>query len=129
MAMTMASHDGRPLLVIRPAHRQPDTAMMEPTDRSMPPMRMTMVMPQARNTFVDIWRMTLKMFVGVAKESEMIDNPMHMMHRPMRMPRLPRMILTRELSIHLLALLVMFLSMEVPLCYFVSVVAKVIMRS
>ena len=40
-------------------------AMMEPTDRSMPPSMMTMVMPQASIRLVELWRSTLKMLVLV----------------------------------------------------------------
>ena len=54
IARGIATIEAMPLLVIKPAHRQADTAITEPTDKSIHPRMMTIVMPHARNTFVDI---------------------------------------------------------------------------
>ena len=40
---------------------------MEPTDRSMPPRIMTIVIPQASSRFGALWRSTLKMLFCVRK--------------------------------------------------------------
>ena len=44
-----------------------DTASTEPTDRSMPPVTMTIVMPIAMMLMVDMLRSTLKTFCGARK--------------------------------------------------------------
>ena len=46
--MRIPTGTGSPTHVIMPALTHPVTAMTEPTDRSMPPKRMTKVMPHAR---------------------------------------------------------------------------------
>ena len=58
---------GMPPQTTAPAAKQPDMAMMEPTDRSMPPRMMTMVMPQASIRFVELWRSRLNRLVLVGK--------------------------------------------------------------
>ena len=42
---------GSPKLTTQPAATQPDRAMTEPTESSMPPRMMTIVIPVARNRF------------------------------------------------------------------------------
>jgi hypothetical protein len=43
------------------AQTMPEKANIEPTERSMPAVRMTKVMPTARIPMKEIWRITLKM--------------------------------------------------------------------
>jgi hypothetical protein len=43
--------------------------MIEPTDKSIPPKIITIVIPQANNKFEDICRKTLKIFFCVANDS------------------------------------------------------------
>lgn len=49
------------------APRMPHTASSEPTDRSMPPVRITKVWPMARMPLMLAWRSTLMMLSGVRK--------------------------------------------------------------
>ena len=67
MPMRMPAISGRPHQTTAAAPSTPDMAMMEPTDRSMPPRIMTMVMPQASSRFGALWRSTLKMLRWVRK--------------------------------------------------------------
>ena len=43
------------------------SASTEPTERSMPPVRMTKVMPEASTVLIAIWTKILRKFSGVAK--------------------------------------------------------------
>ena len=56
--------------LINPAATAPLRARIEPTERSMPPVRMTSVMPTEMQRFTDTWRITLKRLSAVAKLSE-----------------------------------------------------------
>ena len=67
MPIRMPTISGMPPQTTAPAAKQPDMAMMEPTERSMPPRMMTIVMPQESSRFGAFWRRTLKMFVLVRK--------------------------------------------------------------
>jgi hypothetical protein len=51
----------------------PEKATMEPSDRSMPPVRITYVTPMPRMEFIEIWRSTLVMFLAVRKTSDATD--------------------------------------------------------
>ena len=62
-----ASHGLTPNCTIRRAVIIADMARTEPTDRSMPPVMITMVMPIATMLMVDMLRSTLKMFCGSRK--------------------------------------------------------------
>ena len=61
MAIMMPTISGRPCQTTAAAPSTPDMAMIEPTERSMPPRIMTIVMPQASIRLVELWRSTLKM--------------------------------------------------------------------
>ena len=57
-----------PYLDTQPAASTPESAITEPTDRSIPPSIITIVIPQARSIFVDICLNTLKTFFVVGNE-------------------------------------------------------------
>ncbi len=48
---------------IRPAAMVPDSAITAPTDRSMPPVRITNVMPTAISALIETWRRMLVMLL------------------------------------------------------------------
>ena len=85
--MRMATGTGMPTHVTMPALTQPATAITEPTERSIPPRRITSVMPHAKKMLMVICRTTLKKFALVAKLSVRKDNAIHMMTSPIRIPR------------------------------------------
>src|SRR6056297_2524898 len=60
---------GSPMFTITPAPSVPQSAMTAPTDRSMPPVRITKVMPMARMPMIDCWRSTLTMLSMLKKFS------------------------------------------------------------
>jgi len=67
--ITMAKNIGNPCLAIKPALITDVTPIIEPTDKSIPPIRITIVIPQIKNTFTDICRITLKIFWVDKKDS------------------------------------------------------------
>ncbi len=62
-----AANNGRLYLETPPAAIQPERAIMEPTERSIPPRIITIVIAHAIYRLVDICLSTLKMFFGVRK--------------------------------------------------------------
>src|SRR5262249_12822289 len=54
-----------------------DKARIEPTERSMPPRRITSVMPNAMSALIDTWRMTLNRLPTVRKSRLRPASPMH----------------------------------------------------
>ena len=84
----IAMIDGTPTLVISPQQRHPDTAITEPTERSIPPNMITIVIPHARITLMDICRMMLERFLTVQNESVMTLSNRQMIKRPMIIPPL-----------------------------------------
>ena len=57
-----------PYLDTHPAANTPESAITEPTDKSIPPSMITIVIPHARSIFVDICLSTLKTFFAVGNE-------------------------------------------------------------
>ena len=88
MEIGIAMIDGTPTLVISPQQRHPDTAITEPTERSIPPNMITIVIPHARITLMDICRMMLERFLTVQNESVMTLSNRQMIKRPMIIPPL-----------------------------------------
>ena len=88
--MSMPITSGIPPQTTAPAPRQPDMAMMEPTERSMPPSRMHIVMPHASITLGADWRSTLKIFFMVGNVVR-VRGQMHrkaiIISRAINMPR------------------------------------------
>ena len=64
----------------------PQIAMIVPTDRSIPPVRMTKVMPMARIPLIEVWRSTLMMLREVRKLSLTSDSTTHSTASAIRMP-------------------------------------------
>ena len=62
---------------------------MDPTDKSIPPRIMTMVMPQARNRLDDICLSTLNIFFWVRKEPLVFGNTDKKIHKISRAPMMP----------------------------------------
>ena len=60
--------NGRLYLATHPAEIQPDNAMIDPTDKSIPPRIITIVIPHARNRFVEICLNTLNIFCLVKND-------------------------------------------------------------
>ncbi len=59
--------NGRLGLVMISAPTTVQSASTEPTERSIPPVRMTKVMPDASTVLMPIWTKILRKFSGVAK--------------------------------------------------------------
>ena len=59
--------NGSDALVMMSAPTTVQSASTEPTERSMPPVRMTKVMPEASAVLMPIWTKIFKKFSGVAK--------------------------------------------------------------
>ena len=54
----------------------PVSATVEPTERSMPLVRMTKVMPMPRMPYMATWRSTLRRLAGLRKNGEMNEAAM-----------------------------------------------------
>jgi hypothetical protein len=63
----MAAGRGNPYRTTPAAATQPESATIEPTDKSIPPKIITIVIPQAKYRFVDICRKTLNIFCDFRK--------------------------------------------------------------
>ena len=61
-----------------PAVTAPENANMEPTDKSMPPVNITRVIPTDITTFTEICRITFHAFSPVRKRSDKRLRTMHM---------------------------------------------------
>ena len=64
----IAKPGGNPA-TISPAVKVPDNAITGPTDKSMPPVRITQVMPTAMIALIDTWRAMLERLLAVRKVS------------------------------------------------------------
>jgi len=64
----IAKPGGRPA-TIKPAVSVPDNAITGPTDKSMPPVRITQVMPTAIIALIDTWRAMFDRLLAVRKVS------------------------------------------------------------
>ena len=61
----------------KPAAIIPVKATTDPTDKSMPPRRITKVIPTAITPIIETWRITFKMLRGLKKTGVRIPNKMH----------------------------------------------------
>ena len=69
----------------------PDNANTEPTERSIPPIRMTKVMPTAMTPRTVTWSITLSRFLTVRNVSVLRDRKRQRRMRPISGPVAPRM--------------------------------------
>ena len=65
---------------------QPARAMVEPTDRSIPPVMITIVMPAATMALMETWRATLIRLEAVRNRSDSRLNTAPIRRRPRRDP-------------------------------------------
>ncbi len=69
-----------------PAATAPAMAKIEPTERSIPPVRMTKVMPTAMMPKIELWRTTLSTLVTLRNTGERTARKMQMMKKATTMP-------------------------------------------
>jgi hypothetical protein len=67
-----------------PAVTAPQKANIDPTERSIPAVKITNVMPTEMHTFTDIWRMTFQKLSVVIKLSVIKAKARHRMNSAMR---------------------------------------------
>ena len=73
-------------VVAKLADTTPAMATTDPTERSIPRVRMTKVMPMARIPLIEVWRSTLMMLREVRKLSLTSDSTTHSTASAIRMP-------------------------------------------
>ena len=74
------------VLLARLAATTPEKARIEPTDRSMPPVRITKVIPKDKSPFIDICRKTFMRFLDTRKFGVAMYNAKHSTKNTSTMP-------------------------------------------
>ena len=87
MHTMMVMITGTPKFFIRMPISRPESAMLEPTDRSMPPEMMTKVMPTATTKFSAICWNTFRKLLAVKNTGEAMARSRHSAASAIRMPR------------------------------------------